>query len=774
MEQNSKYFTEECVQAMQEAYKYSKTNKHEFITVDSFMMFLIQTPKGKEIIEAMGLNVEHFIEQIAAYLDENIPKTLITDNPQWTVQLRELRDRSVVLQRASGNNPKVNEGHIFASLYQLDNGESFSRNYLDHFEITRFDVMSFIAHAKRKEGPGETPNKTSGKSALHKFAVSLNKKAKDGKIDPIVGRQKEIERTIEILAQRRKNNPILVGDPGVGKTAIAEGLAKRIVDGEVPESIIKFQIYALDMPAVLAGTKYRGEFEERLKQIITEATADPNIVLVIDEIHTLIGTGSGTGTMDASNILKPALTSGELKVVGATTYDEYRKYFEKEGALARRFQKVDVEEPTPAQAVEILRGLKKQYEDFHGVTYTDKAIETAVALTVKYVNDRRLPDKALDVIDTAGSKMKLSKVNGEKIITEETIKEIVSLMARIPLDAVKETEKHKLKNLEENLKNEVFGQNDAVAKTVNSIIYARSSLSQREKPVGSFLFAGPSGVGKTELSKQLALKLGVPFIRFDMSEYMEKHTVARLIGAPPGYVGHEQGGQLTEAIRKSPNCVLLLDEIEKAHPDIFNILLQVMDYATLTDSDGRKADFKNVTLIMTTNLGAAEISKSKIGFTKNDTVSIDREAQVKKHFSPEFYNRLDSIVQFNSLDNENIMKIIEKHTKKLQQVLVEKKVVCLFTPEAMKVIASNGFDVKMGARPIERYIEKNIAQVLAKEVLFGKLEQGGEIKIDAKDNNLDIQYLHCYVDDTKITKEINSEVIEPKKRTRKKSTKVDE
>jgi ATP-dependent Clp protease ATP-binding subunit ClpA len=773
MEQNSKYFTEECVQAMQEAYKYSKTNKHEFITVDSFMMFLIQTPKGKEIVEAMGLNVEHFIEQIASYLDENIPKNLSNDHPQWTVQLRELRDRSVVLQKASGNNPKVNEGHIFASLYQLDNGESFSRNYLDHFEITRFDIMSFLAHAKRKDTPNENQGKSSGKSALHKFAVSLNKKAKDGKIDPIVGRQKEIERTIEILAQRRKNNPILVGDPGVGKTAIAEGLAKRIVDGQVPESIAKFQIYSLDMPAVLAGTKYRGEFEERLKQIITEAMADPNIVLVIDEIHTLIGTGSGTGTMDASNILKPALTTGELKVIGATTYDEYRKYFEKEGALARRFQKVEVEEPTPAQAIEILRGLKKQYEEFHGVTYTDAAIETAVALTVKYVNDRRLPDKALDVIDTAGSKMKLSTTDGEKIITEDKIKEIVAIMARIPIDNVKETEKHKLKNLENSLKNEVFGQDNAVEKTVNSIIYSRSSLSQREKPVGSFLFAGPSGVGKTELAKQVSAKLGVPFIRFDMSEYMEKHTVARLVGAPPGYVGYEQGGQLTEAIRKNPNCVLLLDEIEKAHPDIFNILLQVMDYATLTDSDGRKSDFKNVILIMTTNLGAAEISKAKIGFTKSDTVKTDREAQVKKHFRPEFYNRLDSVVQFDALDNPNIMKIIEKHTKKLQQVLLEKKVVCIFTPEAMEVIAKQGFDASMGARPIERYIEKNISQVLAKEVLFGKLEQGGEIKVDAKDGELDIQYLHCYVDDTKITKEINSEAIEPKKRTRKKSTKVD-
>lgn len=772
MEQNSKYFTEECVQAMQEAFKYCKSKKYEFITVDSFMMFLVQTPKGKEIIEAMGVSLEHFIESVSTYLSENIPKTAIAENPQLTVQLRELRDQSIILQRASGNKPKVDEGYIFVALYELNSGESFTRNYLDHFDVTRFDIMSFIAHNKHKEKPSDKQPKDTSKNALNKFAINLNKKAKDGKIDPIVGRQKEIERTIEILCQRRKNNPILVGDPGVGKTAIAEGLAKRIFDGEVPEAISKFQIYSLDMPAVLAGTKYRGEFEERLKQIIKEASADQSIVLVIDEIHTLIGTGSGSGTMDASNILKPALTSGELKVIGATTYDEYRKYFEKEGALARRFQKVDIEEPTPAQAVEILQGLKSHYEQFHGVTYTDQAIETAVALTVKYVNDRRLPDKALDVIDTAGSKMKLANLKGEKIITEDKIKEIVALMARIPIDSVKETEKQKLKNLEPNLKNEVFGQDDAVEKTVNSIIYARSSLSQREKPIGSFLFAGPSGVGKTELAKQISSKLGVPFTRFDMSEYMEKHAVARLVGAPPGYVGYEQGGQLTEAIRKNPNCVLLLDEIEKAHPDIFNILLQVMDYATLTDNDGRKADFKNVILIMTTNLGAAEISKAKIGFTKNETVNADREAQVKKHFSPEFYNRLDALIQFNALDTNNIMKVIEKHTKKLQQVLLEKKVVSIFTPEAMDVIVKEGFDAKMGARPIERYIEKNLSQVLAREVLFGRLEKGGEIKIDAKDGKLDIQYLHCYLDDTKITKEINSisnNGSEPKKRTRKKS-----
>ncbi len=772
MEQNSRYFTEECVRAMSEAYKYAKKKKYEFITVDGFMMFLAQTPKGQEIMEAMGLDVNHFVETMADYLEKNIPKTMNGENPQWTIQLRELRDQSIVLQRASATKDKVDEGYIFVALFEVSSGESFARNYLDHFEVSRFDVMGFIAHNRRKEKAGEKQSKDSSKSSLLKYAVFLNKKAKEGKVDPIVGREKEIERTIEILCQRRKNNPILVGEPGVGKTAIAEGLAKRIADGNVPDAISKFQIYNLDMAAVLAGTKYRGEFEERLKQIIKEASADPSIVLVIDEIHTLIGTGSGSGTMDASNILKPALSSGELKVIGATTYDEYRKYFEKEGALARRFQKVDIEEPSPSQAIDILKGLKAQYEDFHGVTYTEQALEAAVNLSVKYVNDRRLPDKALDVIDTAGAKMKLVFGEEEKVVTEEKVKEIIASMARIPVDSVKESEKHKLKHLEPSLKAEVFGQDEAVAKTVNSILFSRANLIHRDKPIGSFLFAGPSGVGKTELAKQLAQKLGISFTRFDMSEYMEKHAVSRLVGAPPGYVGYEQGGQLTDAIRKNPHCVLLLDEIEKAHPDVFNILLQVMDYATLTDNDGKKADFKNVILIMTTNLGAAEISKSKIGFTKIDTASKDREAQVKKHFSPEFYNRLDSVIQFNSLTSIDIIKVIEKHTKKLQNALLEKKVISIFTEEALQLIAKEGFDAKMGARPIERYIEKHISQVLAREILFGKLEKGGEIKIDVKDGNLDIQYLHCYVDDTKITKDISTKGVQeplPKKRTRKKS-----
>lgn len=767
MEQNN-MFTDDCSKAIHEAFNYAKKQNHEFITIDTVMLFISQTPKGKDLFEAMGLNLANYIQTTIEYLDENMPRLASGDSPQWTVPLRELCDHAVILQRASGNKPKVDEGYIFVALFESQKSESFTKNYLDFNSVTRFDIMSYVAHNKHKERAGEKVDKEEPKGALSKFSVNLNNKSKNGKIDAIVGREKEIERTIEILCQRRKNNPILVGEPGVGKTAIAEGLAKRIVEGSVPEAIKDFTIYSLDMPAVLAGTKYRGEFEERLKQIIKEASEDQNIVLVIDEIHSLIGTGSGTGTMDASNILKPALSSGELKVIGATTYDEYRKYFEKEGALSRRFQKVDIVEPSAKESIEILNGVIKQYENFHGVTYTQGALETAVELSIKYMNDRRLPDKAFDIIDTAGAKSKL-ELNGSKHIDANKIKEIVATMARIPVDTVKETEKHKLKTLEPTLKSLIFGQDKAIEKTVDSILFSRADLIHREKPIGSFLFAGPSGVGKTELAKQLAKNLGVSFIRFDMSEYMEKHAVARLVGAPPGYVGYEQGGQLTEAIRKNPHCVLLLDEVEKAHHDVFNILLQVMDYATLTDNDGKKADFKNVILIMTTNLGAGEINKSKIGFTKFDSVHKDREDQVKKNFSPEFYNRLDALIQFNSLNNSDVIMIIKKVTNKLSEALLEKKVVSIFTDEALNLMAEKAFDPKLGARPLERYVEKNISQVLAREILFGKLEKGGEVKIDVLDGNLNIEYLHSYSKDNNNFKPVEKTTNETKKKRVKKA-----
>lgn len=753
----NKLFSNDCIWALNESYKWSTKKKLEYVTVDTVMMFLAQTNKGQEIFSAMNLDVSHFVASVGKYLDEHIPKLINGENPELTIQLKELKDHAVLLHKASGKQTTIDEGYILVALFELNADESFTLTYFDNFEVSRFDIMSYIAHNKKKVKDEDKPKEIT-KNALQKFAINLNKKAKEGKIDAVIGRQKEIKKTIEILAQRRKNNPILVGEPGVGKTAIAEGLAKEIVEGKVPSQLANFQIYSLDMPSVLAGTKYRGDFEERLKHIIKEASEDPNIVLFIDEIHNIIGAGSGNGTMDASNILKPALSSG-LKVLGATTYDEYRKYFEKEGALSRRFQKIDVEEPSKEETLEILKGLKKYYENFHSVIYTDAALEEIVSLSSKYITDKKFPDKALDIMDIAGSQIKLYESN-KKIVDIDKIKDIISSVARVPVHAIQETEKDKLKNLDFQLKQKIFGQNQAIDKVVDSILFSRAQLNPREKPIGSFLFAGSSGVGKTELAKQLSTNLGIPFVRFDMSEYMEKHAVAKLIGAPPGYVGYDQGGQLIEAIKKNPHCVLLLDEIEKAHSDIYNILLQIMDYATLSDNNGKKANFKNIVLIMTTNLGGKEIHQTKIGFNKNQDIQENRESIIKNNFSPEFYNRLDAVIQFNSLSQENIIQIVKKNIEKLQNHLLEKKVVSLFDSELLEFIAKNGFDEKLGARPIERYIEKNISQILAREILFGKLEKGGEIKLYISNNEIKIDYLHCYNDDV---------VEKPKSRKKRKS-----
>lgn len=742
---NAALFTEECLGAIHKTFQFAKEKRYEFVTVDNLMIFIAETEQGEKIFNAMGIDIKDFKEKTIAYLEENVPKlSFMNDMPQVTIPFQTLLERAAILQRSAGKQ-KVDEGYIMVALFELGTDDTFILNYFNHYEISRYDVMSYLANGKKKANVKTESHdeKENTKNFLEKFAILLNSKAEQGKIDPIVGREEEIEKVITILAQRRKNNPVLVGDPGVGKTAIAEGLAKRIVEGSVPEQLSSFLVYSLDLPSVVAGTRYRGDFEERLKGIIKEASQNPNVVLFIDEIHTLIGTGSGTGTMDASNMLKPALSSGELKVIGATTYDEYRKIFEKEGALARRFQKVDITEPNEKDAISILMGLKPQYEKFHQVSYENEAIEAAVKLTMKYMSDRKLPDKAIDIIDMAGAEVKLAK-NDNKVITEKEVAKIVSKVARIPVSMIEEDEKTKLKNLETELKEEIFGQDDAITQVVDSVLLSRASLTSKDKPIGSFLLAGPSGVGKTELSKQIANKLGVPFIRFDMSEYMEKHTVARLVGAPPGYVGYEQGGQLTDAIRKNPHSVLLLDELEKAHPDIFNILLQVMDYGVLTDNNGNKADFKNVVLMMTSNAGAGEMNKNNLGFTKNKDVNHDREAFIKKSFSPEFYNRLDAVVQFNSLTEENILKVVAKQFKKLQNQLDEKKIVALFTPELAKFIAKNGFDPKLGARPIERFVEREIAKPLAKEILFGELEKGGEVKIDIVDNKVNFKILCAY------------------------------
>lgn len=749
MEKND-YFSEDCMNALDLAVKWTKKHRLEYITLDSFMMFIAQTPKGTEIFEAMNLKVDDFVSQASNYVLSVVQKISPSEKnyePQLTLGLEVLRNSALFLAQSAGLSKsqanKVDEGFLLAAIFQIQK-ECFTLSYFEANNVLRFDIMSYVAHKKEKVSSVSSDVKSDVKeSALQKYSINLNQKAKSGKIDAVIGREKEIARTIEILSQRRKNNPILVAEPGVGKTAIAEGLAKEIVEGNVPENIKNFKIYSLDMTALVAGTKYRGDFEQRLKQVIVEASKDSNIVLFIDEIHSLIGTGAASGgAMDASNMLKPALSSGEIKVVGATTYDEYRKYFSKEGALARRFQKVDVEEPSVDLACQILHGIKSYYQDFHGVIYTEGAIKNAVELSVKYISDRRLPDKAIDVLDSAGAKAKL---DGVSVVDETRVKNVIASIARIPVSTVDESDKDKLRHLETNLKKEVFGQDHAVERVVDNIIYARANLLGKEKPIGSFLFAGPSGVGKTELAKQIASNLGVNFTRIDMSEYMEKHSVARLIGAPPGYVGYEQGGLLTEEVRKHPYSVLLLDEVEKAHRDIFNILLQVMDYGSLTDSEGKKADFKNVIIIMTTNLGAAALTKETLGFDviSND-VNAERESVIKKYFSPEFYNRLDGVVQFNQLEKETILDIVKKQVNVVTKNLLEKQVVAVATDDVYEFIAEKGYDEKLGVRPIERFIETNISRVLAREILLGKLEFGGEIKICIKDDKIAIDYITSY------------------------------
>jgi ATP-dependent Clp protease ATP-binding subunit ClpA len=740
---NDPVFTNECLEAINKTLEFAKDNKFEFVTVDNLMIFLSQTEKGKSIFDAMGINIEDFREQTLIYLDEHIPKVEYKDDlPQVTIPFHNLLEKSAILQRSAGKK-LVDEGYIMVALFELGIEDTFILSYFEQYEVTRYDIMNFIANgvvkAKTKTMDG---NKEQVKGFLNKFAISLNDKAEKNKIDPVIGREEEIDKVITILAQRRKNNPVLVGDPGVGKTAIAEGLAKKIIDKTVPTQLQSLLIYSLDIAALVAGTKYRGDFEERLKGVIKEASQNPNIVLFIDEIHTLIGAGSVNNNMDASNILKPYLSNGDLKVVGATTFDEYRNIFEKQAALARRFQKVDVVEPSIEDTLKIIQGLKAQYEDFHKVTYSNDAIEAAVKLTAKYMTDRKLPDKAIDILDMAGAQLKLK--NESAIITEKDINQLVSKVARIPVSNLEEDEKTKLRTLEEQLQKEIFGQSEAITQVVDTILLSRAKLATKEKPIGSFLLAGPSGVGKTELSKQIADKLGIPLVRLDMSEYMEKHTVSRLIGSPPGYVGYDQGGQLTDAIRKSPHCVLLLDEIEKAHPDVFNILLQVMDYGMLTDSNGKKADFKNVILMMTSNAGAQEMSRNSLGFTKVVDVNKDRDNVIKKSFSPEFYNRLDAVVQFNALTDENIINVVDKQFKKLQLQLDNSRIIAFFTPELAKFIAKNGFDAKLGARPIERFIEKEVSKPLAKEIIFGKLSKGGEVKIDIVDDKVTFNIICSY------------------------------
>ena len=721
------------------AFVEARHKRHEFITVEHLLLALLDNPSAQEVLKACSAKVDDLRKNLAEFIEQHTPIVAGTSevNTQPTLGFQRVIQRAILHVQSAGKK-EVMGANVMVAIY--GEKDSHAVYYLHQQGVSRLDVVNFISHGISKAAPqhpekaeteGESAEGAESGGALEQFTQNLNQSAIDGKIDPLIGREHEVERVIQILCRRRKNNPLLVGEAGVGKTAIAEGLAKRIVDGQVPEILAKSQVYSLDMGALLAGTKYRGDFEQRLKAVLKQLTDNPNAVLFIDEIHTLIGAGSASGgTLDASNLLKPALSSGQLKCIGATTYLEYRGVFEKDHALSRRFQKIDVNEPSITETIEILKGLKSRFESHHGVKYTSTALTTAAELSAKYINDRHLPDKAIDVIDEAGAAQRIApKSKQKKTIGKTEIEEIIAKIARIPARNVSSNDRSALKTLDRDLKSVVFGQDKAIDALASAIKMARSGLGSTTKPIGSFLFSGPTGVGKTEVAKQLAFVLGVELLRFDMSEYMERHAVSRLIGAPPGYVGYDQGGLLTEAITKQPYSVLLLDEIEKAHPDIFNVLLQVLDHGTLTDTNGRKADFRNVVVIMTTNAGAAELSKISIGFT-HDKKAGDEMAEIKRLFTPEFRNRLDAMISFAPLNEDVILRVVDKFLMQLEAQLSEKKVEVTFTEALKKYLAKNGFDLQMGARPMARLIQDTIRRALADELLFGRLAGGGKVTID--------------------------------------------
>jgi ATP-dependent Clp protease ATP-binding subunit ClpA len=742
------------------AFVEARQQRHEFITVEHLLMALLDNPSAAEVLRACSANIEDLRKSLAGFIKENTPTVGGTDevDTQPTLGFQRVIQRAIMHVQSTGSGKKeVTGANVLVAIF--GEKDSHAVYYLHQQGVTRLDVVNFIAHGIRKNDPpepaknndpqgggggeGEKEEGEGKGSPLDQFTQNLNQLARDGKIDPLIGRELEVERVIQILCRRRKNNPLLVGEAGVGKTAIAEGLAWRITQGDVPEILASSMVYALDMGALLAGTKYRGDFEQRLKGVLKHLKDQPNAILFIDEIHTLIGAGAASGgTLDASNLLKPALSSGAMKCIGATTFTEYRGIFEKDAALSRRFQKVDVVEPSVEQTIEILKGLKSRFEDHHNVKYAVGALQAAAELSAKYINDRHLPDKAIDVIDEAGAAQRiLPKNKQKKTITRSEVEEIVAKIARIPPQSVSSDDRSKLKTLDRDLKSVVFGQDPAIDALAAAIKMARSGLGKPDKPIGSFLFSGPTGVGKTEVAKQLAYILGIELIRFDMSEYMERHAVSRLIGAPPGYVGFDQGGLLTEAVTKKPHAVLLMDEIEKAHPDVFNVLLQVMDHGTLTDNNGRKADFRNVIIIMTTNAGAETMNKSVIGFTSKREQG-DEMADIKKLFTPEFRNRLDATVSFKALDEEIILRVVDKFLLQLESQLQEKKVEVTFSDKLRQHLAKKGFDPLMGARPMQRLIQDTIRRALADELLFGGLVDGGRLSVDIDDDGkpvLDIQ-----------------------------------
>jgi len=742
-------FSQGLERALHQALTYANERHHEYATLEHLLLALIDDQDAAAVMRACNVNLEALRRNIIEYIDGELDN-LVTgydEDSKPTAGFQRVIQRAVIHVQSSGRE-EVSGANVLVAIFA--ERESHAAYFLQEQQMTRYDAVNYISHGiAKRPGTSETrtprgadedqasaaeadegTKKKQQQDALTAYCVNLNQKARAGKIDPLVGREAEINRTIQILCRRSKNNPLYVGDPGVGKTAIAEGLAKRIVEGDVPEILLDATIFSLDMGTLLAGTRYRGDFEERLKQVVKELEDYPGAILFIDEIHTVIGAGATSGgAMDASNLLKPALSSGAIRCIGSTTYKEYRQFFEKDRALVRRFQKIDVNEPTVPDAIEIMQGLRPYFEDFHKVKYTNDAIKAAVELSARYINDRKLPDKAIDVIDETGaSQMLLPESKRRKTITVKEIEETIATMARIPPKTVSADDEKVLANLEAELKRVVYGQDRAIEALASSIKLARAGLREPEKPIGSYLFSGPTGVGKTEVAKQLAASLGVELLRFDMSEYMERHTVSRLIGAPPGYVGFDQGGLLTDGVDQHPHCVLLLDEIEKAHPDLFNILLQVMDHGKLTDHNGKKIDFRNVILIMTTNAGAADMAKPAIGFGSSKREGDDMEA-INRLFTPEFRNRLDAIIPFGSLPTPVVHQVVQKFVMQLEGQLAERNVTFDLSEEAIAWLAEQGYDERMGARPLGRVIQEHIKKPLAEEVLFGKLKKGGTVKV---------------------------------------------
>ncbi len=743
-------------QTLHNALSVANERDHEFATLEHLLYALTDDQDAMAVLRSCGISIPDLKDQLETYMDNEFSSLV---NPEAeeakpTTAFQRVLQRAAIHVQSSGRD-EVTGANVLVALFS--ERESHAVYFLQEQDMTRFDAVNYISHgiakvpgqsditksvkgAEDEEGASDETVKT-GQDALSAYCRDLNEKARQGKIDNLVGREKEVERTVQILCRRAKNNPLYVGEPGVGKTAIAEGLAKRIVDEDVPDVLIGNTIYSLDMGALLAGTRYRGDFEERIKAVLNEIEKIDGAILFIDEIHTIIGAGATSGgAMDASNLLKPALSNGELRCIGSTTYKEYRNYFEKDRALVRRFQKIDVNEPSVDETIEILKGVRKYYEEHHNVEYTDDAIKAAVELSNRYIGERKLPDKAIDVIDEAGAAQKLLKEGERKTkIEREDVELVVASIARIPPKNVSKSDKDVLSRLERDLKTLVFDQDEAISRLCDSIKMARAGLRDPEKPIGSYLFSGPTGVGKTEVCKQLAITLGIEFIRFDMSEYMERHAVSRLIGTPPGYVGFEQGGLLTDKIDQTPHCVLLLDEIEKAHPDIYNLLLQVMDYGKLTDNNGKTIDFRNVILVMTTNAGAKELSKAPIGFMHNIADQDDSE-EIKRTFTPEFRNRLDAIVPFKALAEETVAQIVDKFVMQLEAQLSDRNVVITLSDAARKHLAKKGYDPAMGARPLARVIQDDIKKVLAEELLFGKLVDGGDVIIDLAEDELFFEY----------------------------------